>query len=455
MTICEANECSKQAYFNTEGLSKGRFCSAHKSGDMVNVKDKRCNNAECKQRPSFNILGSKPLYCGEHQLTGMVNVMTKFCETHGCLITPVYNAPDKKTGRFCATHKSEGMINVVNKMCEENGCNSARSFGIAGSHAQYCAEHKKSGMVDVKHKRCLYTGCDLTPSYGVTGEVPTYCSNHKLDGMTNVKHKKCQHVGCQQIPSYNVINETIAIYCKDHKLDEMVDVAHAKCMIKGCIIRPLYNLITEKKPKYCYTHKTVDMIDVVNPTCKSSWCLTQIRTGKNDGYCLFCYINLFPDKPVSRNYKTKEKSVSDTVLSTFTNMSWISDKKVNDGCSRRRPDLLLDMGSHIIIVEIDENQHVGYNCSCENKRLMEISQDVGHRNIVFIRFNPDEYIDKTGIKIKSCWTISKTGISNVNKNNNKEWNTRLSMLTNQIQYWIDNKPEKMIEIIELYYDNFE
>ena len=41
-----------------------------------------------------------------------------------------------------------------------------------------------------------------------------------------------------------------------------------------------------------------------------------------------------------------------------------------------------------------------------NKRLMELSQDVGFRPIVFIRFNQDGY------KITSCWYINKLEISN-------------------------------------------
>ena len=75
------------------------------------------------------------------------------------------------------------------------------------------------------------------------------------------------------------------------------------------------------------------------------------------------------------------------------------DKKIQDGCSTRRPDLFLDLGYQIIIIEIDENQHIDYDCSCENKRIMELSQDVGHRPIVFIRFNPDDYKNITFVFI--------------------------------------------------------
>lgn len=68
-------------------------------------------------------------------------------------------------------------------------------------------------------------------------------------------------------------------------------------------------------------------------------------------------------------------------------------KTINGACSKRRPDLFLDLGYQIIVTEIDEYQHLNtsYDSTCENKRIMEISQDVGHRSVVFIRFNPDEY----------------------------------------------------------------
>ena len=100
------------------------------------------------------------------------------------------------------------------------------------------------------------------------------------------------------------------------------------------------------------------------------------------------------------------------------------------------------MGVHIIIIEIDEN-----------KRLMEISQNLGHLSIVFIIFNPYDYIDSNGKKIKSCWIPNnKTNILYIPKTKQTEWNKRLDVLKNQIQYWIDNKTYKTIEIIQLFYD---
>lgn len=184
--------------------------------------------------------------------------------------------------------------------------------------------------------------------------------------------------------------------------------------------------------------------------CKNEWCETSARN-KYEGYCMPCFVNNPEnrDKPAMRNYKTKEKAVVDSIRETFSDFTWIADKRVADGCSRRRPDLLLDMGSHIIIVEIDENRHSAYDCSCENKRLMELSRDLQHRPIVFIRFNPDEYSSQDGNVVESCWKLTKQGVLKII--NQTEWDMRINKLKQQVQYWIDNPTNKMVEVVELFY----
>ena len=224
------------------------------------------------------------------------------------------------------------------------------------------------------------------------------------------------------------------------------------CIHPGCKTRPYYNNEGESKGLYCVTHKLEGMVNVISKTCKSEWCFTQIGE-KYDGYCLFCFMNLFPDKPVSRNYKTKEYSVVEFIKNKFPGCDWISDKIISGGCSRRRPDLLLDLGYQTIIIEVDENQHTDYDCICENKRIMELSQDLGHQSIVFIRFNPDDY-KKKGTIVSSCWSHDKKGICVVKKSKKKEWGDRLNTLEEQIKYWIEetNKTNKTVEIIQLFYD---
>ena len=87
---------------------------------------------------------------------------------------------------------------------------------------------------------------------------------------------------------------------------------------------------------------------------------------------------------------------------------------------------------------------------------MEISQDVGHKPVIFIRFNPDEYyIGET--KIQSCFGYDKLGICRLKLKYINEWSERLLVLKQQIEYWTNplNKTNKTVEVIQLYFDGFE
>lgn len=187
--------------------------------------------------------------------------------------------------------------------------------------------------------------------------------------------------------------------------------------------------------------------------CQSEWCETTAR--KPYKYCSFCYVHLFPDEPIAHNYKTKERTVVDYILEKFPMYTWTTDRKIADGCSRRRPDIIADLGYQVIIIEVDENQHSGYDCSCENKRLMELSQDVGHRPIIFIRFNPDDYIQQDGTVVKTCWGINKTtAVCQIKPSKTLDWTNRLMALKEQVVYWCnpENKTDKTVEVVQLFYD---
>jgi hypothetical protein len=336
------------------------------------------------------------------------------------------------------------------KICVETGCKTTASFNFEEKPPEYCLKHKTPEMVDVKHKTCDYPNCNKQPAFNTKGKGVLFCGDHKTEGMINVKNKMCDYLDCEKSPSFNIKGKH-SLYCFDHKTTGMVDVKHKPCVYPNCEISPTYNF--EGKPKaYCSKHKKEGMIDVNHKTCKTPLCTTTVQE-KYDGYCLYCFINTFPYKPVAHNYKTKEFAVVEHIKSKYPELSWREDKKVLDGCSRRRPDLLLDLGNQIIIIEIDENQHTDYDCSCENKRMMELSQDLGHRPIIFIRFNPDDYLQKEN-KISSCWGIIQSGICVVKKTKQKEWTERLTTLEKQIDYWInpDNLTDKTIEIIQLFYD---
>jgi len=360
---------------------------------------------------------------------------------------------DRVKGQLYINNKNEGIKwdgKQLRTMCR---CGkSIPTYNNEGeSTAVCCSSCKTPEMVNVVSKKCR---CGKSqPTFNNEGEsTAVCCSSCKTPEMVNVKHAKCR-CGKSQ-PIYNNEGETRALCCSSCKTPEMVDVKNKKCRCGKS--HPNYNNEGETRALCCSLCKTPEMVNVVSKRCTSEWCNTFCNNDKYDGYCLRCFMYLFPDKPVSRNYKTKEFAVVEYVTTEFPYVDWVADKMVNGGCSKRRPDLLLDLGYQVIIIEVDENQHTDYDCSCENKRIMELSQDEGHRPIVFIRFNPDNYVNTDGSKIISCWGTDGNGICVVKKSKKNEWVQRLNCLKESINYWInpENKTNKMVETVQLFYDDW-
>ena len=310
-------------------------------------------------------------------------------------------------------------------------------------------------MIDVKNKRCCEDGCNKQPAFNEEGQTTgLYCSVHKKENMIDVLNKRrCCQDGCKKRPAFNEEGQTTGLYCSVHKKENMIDVLNKRrCCQDGCKKRPYFNEEGQTIGLYCRIHKKDNMIDVLNKRCCEDGCNT-VGIPKYEGYCMPCFINnpLNADKPAHRNYKTKEKEVGLAITQRYPDATWILDKRIQDGCSARRPDVLMDLGYHVLMVEVDENQHNNYDCSCEHKRLMELAQDLGHRSMVVIRFNPDGYETLQGERVPSCWKLNKKGVIHIPKEQQKNWDARIKVLLETIQYWIDNQSEKQIEIVELFY----
>ena len=262
--------------------------------------------------------------------------------------------------------------------------------------------------------------------------------------------KTCIFEECDTRPNFGVPGSKKASHCAAHKLDTMVDVKHKTCIFEECDTRPVFGVPGSKKASHCAAHKLDTMVDLKHKTCVSEWCST--RVGKRyKGYCMRCFVYLFPDTRVSRDYKTKERTVVDFLMTAFPSVTWICDRRVSGGCSARRPDLLCDLGDQLLMVEIDENQHGAYDCSCENKRLMELSLDLGHRPLVVIRFNPDQYVGVDGMNHTSCFGVDGRGMVCVGKRKRDEWDDRLACLRDTVLYWMTGRTVKMVEVINLFF----
>ncbi len=172
--------------------------------------------------------------------------------------------------------------------------------------------------------------------------------------------------------------------------------------------------------------------------------------------CQPCFCNTYPDHEKSTLYKIKERYLRDELRVRFpdNNINIIFDKAVDGGCSKKRPDVLIDLLLYSIIIECDEDQHKNYEC--ENKRTMQLFEDLGKRPLILIRFNPDSYTEKRK-KIKGCFE-PLTNIEDIHKKkfydiNKEEWKRRIDILEEVIKGKISSEiPEKEIEEIKLFYN---
>ncbi len=400
-----------------------------------------CKGEGCKKNALYNINGEKPLFCREHKSNNMVNVKSKKCIK--CNIKEVSFGLEGDTLTHCGDCRTDIMVSKSKKCIK---CNIKQSsYGLEKGKPTHCIDCKSDIMSNVITKKCIK--CNIKQAtFGLEKGKPTHCNDCRSDNMNNVKSNKCIKCNIKR-PTFGLEGQK-STHCGDCRTDIMV--SKSKKCIKCNIKQPCYGLINGS-PTHCFDCKEDEMVNIKSKICITELCNTQVGNKFYEGYCAYCYGNLHPDSPMVKNFKTKERLVVDYIRNEFLEYTWKFDRIIENGCSRRRPDIFLDLGYQVIIIEIDENQHSDYDCSCENKRLMELSQDIGHRSLIFIRFNPDKYYDKENKKIPSCFSITqKTGALKINNKN--KWNDRLSNLKTQIDYWIQNQTDKTIEIIQLYYD---
>jgi hypothetical protein len=413
-----------------------------------------CEYNGCKTESSFNYKGMPRKYCSKHKEKDMINVKDFTCIYENCINPAYYNCAGLKEKLYCVQHKLENMVNVKNKLCYHNGCNKQPLFNYKyEKEAIYCFEHKLENMFDIKHRICENESCCSRARYNYFGNKPIYCFEHKLENMIDIYAKKCKFDGCMKHPSFNYFGDNSSIFCGIHKLENMVNNVSKTCIYNNCNKKSSFNYEGQKEWLYCLTHKLDGMINVTIKKCKTPLCDTKANPNY-DNYCLRCYTYIYPDKKNRKNYKTKEQTVINYVKTIFSDLTITTDKINPDGCSKKRPDILIDLGYQIIIIEIDENQHKAYDITCENKRIMEISQDNQHRPIIFIRFNPDSY-QVNGVKVQSCWKLSKLGVLMLDNTKQLEWENRLSQLKEEICFWINpnNISNRTIHNVYLFYDN--
>ena len=199
--------------------------------------------------------------------------------------------------------------------------------------------------------------------------------------------------------------------------------------------------------RICEHDKRLSSCITCTPSSGCQHCHTVSIIGSNwKPYCFRCYCVLNPDAIIPRKYKLKEHHIVDALKAHFKEqITMIFDKAIEGGCSKKRPDVSIDFGSHYIMIEIDENRHVNY--SCEEKRMVELYEDVGFRKIIFLRFNPDGYKEGTH-KYISPFKYTRSGILQLDE---IEFNRRMEQLLLRVNIHRITEPLEQITIEYLFY----
>jgi len=383
-------ECNKDRFcehnrktYNCKECGGGRFCKHNKEKyDCKECnKDRFCKHDKIKK------------YCQECDGSGLCihNKRKYYCRECG-------------GGRFCKHNKGKYDCKECNKnkLCEHN----KEKYDCRACHKNKLCEHDK---------------------------IKKYCQECDGSGLCIHDKKKyyCNKCNTNNICEHNK-NKHDCKYCNKNRF---CTHGKRKSDCKEC-----------KGNRICIHDKRKDTCHICDKDKHpEKWCklckFINVKSSNYKPYCFYCYCVMNPDAEIERQYKLKEHHLRDELIETYPKIQMIFDKKVNDGCSLRRPDVRIECFTHTIIIECDENKHIGY--SCENKRIMEIFQDLGNRPIVFLRFNPDQYKDAHGITIQGCF--NKKSI------NDEEWTKRIKILKEKLNHHYNNIPIKEITVEELFY----
>lgn len=421
---CTVKYCKKIPEFNYAEFNKGLYCEQHQENRMVNVVYRSCQHLEekCKYDALYNFPHKEyGIFCVLHRKEGMIIIGHRLCRfvyENGamCSVSPSYNYPGQNGNTHCKNHKKEGMITIYRKQCSEKDCNERAAYNFFNKETYlYCKTHKKDGMINLDHKNdvCKYTGeqCLKRGHFNNPGEIKgIYCKEHRSKGMEYISSMKClgenNGIKCKKRPIFNKKGEYKGIYCDDHKLEGMINVVDKTCRHvengERCRTIPTYNYKGERKAEYCKQHKDNDMmLNVKDKKCKSDFCGI-IANKKYDYYCCHCFTNLFPKDPRTFTAMKASKELEVKKYLHENGYEFIHNKPIYTGdcISRRRIDLYERVDDdHILCIEIDEKQHIYYDIKDEENRYNELyplTKDGKNPVLIFIRYNPDSYIDSNG-----------------------------------------------------------
>ena len=355
---------------------------------------------------------------------GKRKIFCKECDGSGyCIHKRVkLNCVECRGGNICSHNKRRSR-------CIDCKGGSICSHGILRSRCVTC---DGSEMCEHQRRRQICIECigSQTCIHHLRKSRCLECNGSELCIHRNNKYI-CVTCGGKNICDHNKIRDQ-CVECKGNLICEH---GKRKSICKKC--DGSYICPHDKQKNQCIT---------CTPSSACQYCKAISIIGSQwKPYCFRCYCVLHPDAIIPRKYKLKEHHVVDYLKKHFQDTFTMRfDKIVEGGCSRRRPDVFIDFGSHCLVIEIDENRHVNY--TCEEKRMIELYEDIGFRKIVFLRMNPDQYKEGNR-KHPSPFRYTRAGILHLEET---EFDRRMQHVVERTRVY-QHEPSEPITIEYLFY----
>ena len=376
LCICGIRPC-----FGFKDDGKKTCCSKCKKDGMINLTiiDRLCS---CGINPSFGFENDgKRTCCSKCKKDGMINLanIKKLCKC-GKQSSFGFESDKKKT--CCSKCKKDGMVNLtdINRLCP---CGKQSSFGFESNRERICCvKCKKDGMIDLVNINKLCP-CGTIPAFGFRNDGErTCCSKCKKDGMVDLANINrlcpCGTVSSFGFPSFR------ATKCFQHKESDMIKHPTKKCLKKDCDKHARFGL---SFPSHCKNHKEPNHIDRILKECPACKRIDVLITLNNKTACInYCFKKEQSLKCYRSHTKHKQERILALLKQQFGEPTFY-DKRI--GSSLLRPDIVYRFPHITIIIEVDEDGHSSY--SEEDRRMINIHNDLNANNTFFIRYNPDNF----------------------------------------------------------------
>ena len=375
-------------------------------------------------------------------------------------------------------------LKIMETNPERNICAECEKPDICGEETNAINSCKKLGFqfisYEIKTRKVKYKRVcgqiSSTHATNINREIRSAkcvkCQNNKFRIKTETVRNKLKEYGCTLLEDYVNTHVPIKFICdcgEKIKMRYSEFILGKRCKYCGngviCDHNIYRNECKDCSQTICkhnkYTTKCVACIEeklcehgeyrtrcimcYPNNACKTCDGEYVSKTSNYYPNCFKCFCIMNPGVEISKNYRFKEHYLRDYLKEEFPEISFTFNKTLR-ACSKRRPDIFVECYTHAIIIECDEYQHRNY--SCENKRVMEIFQDLGSRPLIVLQFNPDSYINKNGERIQGCFKRAQKGNLVLLK---LEWNRRLKSLKKLLLHHFETIPTKEITIVKLFY----